>query len=108
MAVNHAVVTQIVVIPDAADKHLVGHHAPLILQQLPQAFKLAVGQLQHPVAAHDGIGVQIERQVAIAQQIGVRAILVPASPENRTDFTQQHGHGERLGDVIVNPQIVAA
>lgn len=59
MAVNHAVVTQIVVIPDAANEHWVGHHAPLILQQLPQAFELAVGQLQHLVAAHDGIGVQV-------------------------------------------------
>ena len=106
MAVHHPLVPEKVVAPQLGQQNFPGKHPPGAGQELPQQLELPGGELlQHPAVQAYLHRVGVQGQPPVAQAASGRVATRP--PQHRRQLPQQDGHGEGLGDVVVDLQIKA-
>src|SRR5829696_3563502 len=109
--VDEAGVAEVVVAPDPLEEHLPGQDAGPIADELDEQPELRRRQEQLLVGPERPPGRHVDAQVATDEEVvvaggGAGVVLVGAA-EDGADAGGQHGRFERLGDVVVRPELEA-
>jgi hypothetical protein len=90
---------RLAVAPHPLPDHVVADHLLGVAQQQLEQAELGPGQLDHPVAAGQPAGGDVEGQVGVPEHVPAD----PAAPEQGLDPGQQLSQGKRLDQVVVGP-----